>query len=86
MITSLRAHAAERATATPWRWPPESVSTAWLMERMPICRSRMCWAACSFMSPLSSMRSTLPSGPLRRCSRPRNRLVAMSSAGETARS
>ena len=27
---------AERATATPWRWPPDSVSTAWLIERMPI--------------------------------------------------
>ena len=38
MITSLRAHAAARATATPWRWPPDSVSTAWLIERMPICR------------------------------------------------
>ena len=37
MITSLRAHAAARATATPWRWPPDSVSTAWLIERMPIC-------------------------------------------------
>ena len=26
--------AAARATATPWRWPPESVSTAWLMSWM----------------------------------------------------
>ena len=86
MITSLRAHAAARATATPWRWPPESVSTAWLMDRMPICRLFICLSASSFMPLWSSMRNTLPSGPSRRFSRPRNRLVAMSSAGATARS
>ena len=86
MITSLRAHAAARATATPWRWPPDSVSTAWLIERMPICSAFICRSASSRWPLWSSMRKMLPSGPVRRFSRPRNRLVAMSSAGATARS
>jgi hypothetical protein len=51
---------------------------------MPICRRCMCSAALFFMAGLSTIRNTLPSGPLRRCSRPRNRLVAMSRDGETA--
>ena len=46
----------------------------------------ICLSASSRMPLWSSMRKTLPSGPSRRFSRPRNRLVAMSSAGATARS
>jgi hypothetical protein len=40
--------------------------------------------AASFMPFLSSMRSTEPSGPERRRSRPRNMLAEMSRAGATA--
>ena len=36
MMMTLEPKAAARATATPWRWPPESVSTAWLMFWMVI--------------------------------------------------
>ena len=39
------------------------------------------WRACR---PWSSIRKTLPSGPCRRISRPRNMLLAMSRAGATA--
>src|SRR6266545_2371811 len=42
MITTWRAKAALRATATPCRCPPDSVSTAWPIDRMPILRSAMC--------------------------------------------
>ncbi len=85
-MTTLRAKAALRATATPCRWPPESVSTACFMERMPILRSAMCWRDSSAHPLRSSIRKTEPSGPRRRSSRPRNMFSAMSRAGATARS
>ena len=84
--TNLVAKVAARATATAWRCPPDRVSTAWDMfctVAMP--RLAIDVPASSFMPPLSSIRSTEPSGPLRRRSRPRNMLAAMSSAGATAR-
>ena len=36
MMTTRLPNAAARATATPWRWPPDSVSTDWLMFWMVI--------------------------------------------------
>ena len=86
MITTCRAKAALRATATPWRWPPESVSTACVIERMPIFRSFMWAMLSSSIFFLSSMRTRCRATPGRRTSRPRNRFSAMLMAGATARS
>ena len=85
MIT-FEPNAAARATATPWRWPPESDSTCWLMSWMVmIPRSVICFlASVAHLGRVSSLRKTLPMMPGARGSRPRNRLSAMSSAGETA--
>ena len=86
MMTTRWPKAAARATATPWRCPPESVSTAWLMSWM-VSRpsSLICFLAASRMPPTSSMRRTEPRQPGTRRSRPRKRFVEMSSAGQTAR-
>src|SRR6266516_4296721 len=82
MMTSLLAKAAARATATPWRWPPERSSTGLVIVGRPIFSSLM-WRSASRRIPrLSSIRSHWPTGPRRRVSRPRNRLLAMSSAGQ----
>ena len=56
-ITTLLPNAADRATATPWRWPPDSVSTAcpmFWMVAMP--SSVMCRLASARMCLRSSMR------------------------------
>ena len=60
MITTRRAQVAARATATPWRCPPERFSTGWAIERMPIWSSAKWRVASRRMAPLLSMRSTLP--------------------------
>ncbi|MCY1380269.1 hypothetical protein D9M69_680740 [compost metagenome] len=73
MMTTCRAKAALRATATHWRWPPESVSTACVIDWMPTFRSAMRAALSCSIFFLSSMRSTLPRKPGRRSSRPRKR-------------
>src|SRR6266496_3753900 len=86
MITTRRPNAALRATATPCRWPPESVSTACRIDWMPILRSCMWPRASACIRRVSSIRNTEPRIPGRRSSRPRNRLSAMSSAGATAKS
>ena len=44
--------AAARATATPWRWPPDSVSTAWLMSWMVSSPSLLSSAARVVAHPL----------------------------------
>jgi hypothetical protein len=78
--------AAARATATPWRCPPERVSTAWLMfwiVKRPSSES-LALAKLS-MAGRSSIRSHLPIGPARRISRPMNMLSAIDSAGDRAR-
>ena len=85
-ITTLLPNAADRATATPWRCPPDRLSTACPMfcsVAMP--SSLMCRLASSRMCLRSSIRNTVPSTPGLRCSRPRNRLSAMSRPGATAR-
>ncbi len=86
MMTTCLANAAARATATHWRWPPDSVSSACDIERMPTFSSARRATLSSIMRRLSSMRSTLPRQPGRRISRPRNRFSAMVIAGATARS
>ncbi|MNL71393.1 hypothetical protein D3C87_1965380 [compost metagenome] len=86
MITTLEPKAAARATATPCRWPPESVSTAWLMFWMVIRPSSDSFARARFsISARSSVRKSLPMMPGLRISRPRNMLSAIDSAGDSAR-
>ena len=56
MITSLAACMTALATATDWRWPPESDATGWRMERTVVTwRSARVWRAASSMV-LSSSR------------------------------
>ena len=38
-ITSREFHITARATATDWRWPPESVATGWRIERIVVTAS-----------------------------------------------
>ena len=84
MITLLP-NAAARATATPWRWPPDSDSTCWEMSWIVMIPSSViCFLASARILPRSSLRNTLPMTPGARGSRPRNRLSAMSSDGDTA--
>ena len=85
-MTTLLPNAADRATATACRWPPESDSTAWPMFcRVATPSSVMCRFASERMCARSSIRKTEPSTPFLRSSRPRNRLSAMSRPGATAR-
>ncbi len=78
--------AAARATATPWRWPPESVSTAWLMFWIVIRPSSDSLSRANFsIAVRSSLRNTLPMTPGLRNSRPRNMLSAIERAGDRAR-
>ena len=86
MMTTWRANAAARATATHWRWPPDNVSTACVMERMPTFSSAMRATLSSSIFFLSSMRSALPNKPGRSSSRPKKRFSAIVMAGATARS
>ena len=37
-MTSREFHITARATATDWRWPPESVATGWRIERIVVTR------------------------------------------------
>ena len=85
-MMTLLLKAAARATATAWRWPPERLSTAWPMFcRVPM-PSELIWSfACLRIPAPSSIRSTEPSGPALRSSRPRNMFPAMSSEGATAK-
>ena len=74
----------ERATATCWRWPPESVPTS--LRRLGIVTARFessspVW--CSIRAS-SSWRETAP--PRRTSSRPRKRLATTSRLSQSARS
>ena len=40
-ITSREFHITARATATDWRWPPESVATGWRIERIVVTARRL---------------------------------------------
>ena len=86
MMTRRLPKAAARATATPWRWPPERVSTGWLMFWMVSRPSSESFSRASrCMRARSRRRKTLPRMPGQRISRPRNRLSTIESAGERAR-
>jgi len=77
--------AAARATATPCRCPPDSVSTAWLMFWIVMMPSSLSFSRANrSIAGRSSMRSHLPSGPERRISRSMNMLSAIESAGDMA--
>ena len=58
MITSRRAQVAARATATPWRWPPERFSTGCVIDWTPILSSAKWRVASRRIARLSSMRRT----------------------------
>ena len=61
MMTTFEPKAAARATATPWRWPPDSVSTAWLMFWMVIRPSSVSLSRARFsIAGRSSMRNQSP--------------------------
>ena len=86
MMTTRLPKAAARATATPCRWPPDSVSTAWLMFWMVIRPSSLSFCrACFCIAERSSRRNHCPMIPGFRSSRPRNMLSAIDSAGDSAR-
>ena len=71
-MTTLLPNAAARATATAWRWPPERVSTVWVMSCRVAMPSRLTAASASLRIPaVSSSRKIEPSGPFLRSSRPR---------------
>ena len=40
-MTSREFHITARATATDWRWPPESVATVWRIERIVVTREAL---------------------------------------------
>ena len=52
MITTRRPNARARATATAWRWPPESVSTRWRTDVMPMLSVREMLAGLASHRPL----------------------------------
>src|SRR5271166_5916454 len=77
---------AARATATPWRWPPDSVSTGWWMFWIVISPSSLSFSRANFpIFPRSVARNHCPMKPGMRGSRPRNMLSAIDSAGDRAR-
>ena len=64
-MTTLEPKAAARATATPWRWPPERVSTAWWMFWMVSSPSSVSFCRANFsIAGLSSLRNQSPMKPL----------------------
>ena len=80
MITSLAACMTALATATDWRWPPDSDATGWRMERTVVTwRSARVWRAASSMAVSSS-------SPWRSLSCPRNMFCTMSRLSHSARS
>mmetsp|Transcript_8147 Transcript_8147/g.13918 ORF Transcript_8147/g.13918 Transcript_8147/m.13918 type:complete len:136 (+) Transcript_8147:314-721(+) len=86
MIMNLVAKAAARATATPWRCPPDRVSTGCLMDCTVIRPSSVSFSRANLsMACLSSMRRYFPRKPGLRSSRPVNMLSAMDNAGDRAR-
>ena len=85
-ITTREPKAAARATATPCRCPPDSVSTGWSMFWIVIRpRSFSFSRAMRRISGWSSRRRTLPARPGLRSSRPMNRFSTIDSAGDRAR-
>ena len=56
MMTSLEFHITALATATDWRWPPDSDPTGWRMDRTVVTRrlARVSAAARSMASSSSS--------------------------------
>ncbi len=85
-MTTFEPKAAARATATPWRWPPDSVSTAWWMFWMVRRPSSVSLSRANFsIFGRSSLRSHSPQKPGTRSSRPMNMLSAIESAGDSAR-
>ena len=86
MMTTRLPKAAARATATPWRWPPDSVSTGWLMFWMV---SRPSSFSCSRASLLHRRRGRAcgthcPSEPGLRAARGRGTCCRRSTAPATA--
>ncbi len=79
--TSLEFHITALATATAWRWPPDSVATGWRIERTVVtCRPASVSAAARSMLVLIEEEP----GPWR--SRPRNMFWTMSRLSARARS
>src|SRR5215218_7255304 len=85
MNTTLLTQVAARLTATLWRWPPDRLATMAPVSWSPTPRSAKALLVRRRMAALSRNPS-LPSGPGRTSSRPRNRLAAGSSSGASARS
>ena len=85
MKTILLAQVTARQMAMPWRWPPDMLAT----------RALVSWIRTPSESNASSLRRrivflsrkpSLPSGPERRISRPRNMFAAGSTSAASARS
>ena len=80
MITSLASRMTARATATDWRWPPESEPTGWRMDWTVVTdRSASVFFASSSMADSSRRRWV-------RVSWPRNMFWTMSRLSQRARS
>ena len=80
MITSFASPITARATATAWRWPPESDPTGWRIERIDVTDrpESVSWAFSSI--------GVSSSTPRWRISAPRNMLATMSRLSQSARS
>ena len=80
MITSRASAITARATATPWRWPPESEPTGWRIERTEVTE-RPARVSRALRSIGDSLRM-----PKRPSSSPRNMFATMSRLSQSARS
>src|ERR1700730_11451461 len=81
MITSLEFHITARATATDWRWPPDSDATGWRIDRTVVTERPASVAAAAF-----SISSSARNRPSWRRSLPRNMFWTMSRLSQRARS
>ena len=85
MKTTLLAHVTAREIAMPWRWPPDMLATGAVVSWMRTPRSRKASSLRRRIAALSR-KPSLPSGPGRISSRPRNMFAAGSISAASARS
>src|SRR3954447_19868492 len=85
MNTTLLAQVTARLIAMPWRWPPDMLATGALVSWICTPRSRNASSLRRRISALSR-KPSLPSGPPRMISRPRNMFAAGSISAASARS
>ena len=85
MKTTLLAHVTAREIAMPWRWPPDMFATGAVVSWMRTPRLRKA-SSLRLRIACLSRKPSLPSGPSRTISRPRNMFAAGSISAASARS